>query len=110
MTLNAWHQDQVTTLPAGSIVHASSDFCTNAIIAIGPRILTVQPHPEFEDSVIDALITLKGKAVEPDRLAHAKAHLGQANDNRIIADWLADVLEGTDATAPRKFVQGEFAT
>lgn len=103
LTLNAWHQDQVTTLPEGSTVHASSSFCANAIIAVGPRILTVQPHPEFEDSVIDALITLKGKAVEPDRLARAKAHLGQANDNRAVADWLADVLEGADATAPREF-------
>lgn len=103
LTLNAWHQDQVTALPADATVHASSDFCANAIIAIGPRILTVQPHPEFEDSVIDALITLKGGAVQPERIATAKASLGHANDNRLIADWLADVLEGADATAPREF-------
>ncbi len=103
LTLNAWHQDQVTTLPEGATVHASSDFCANAIIAIGPHILTVQPHPEFEDSVIDALITLKGSVIAPDRVARARSATGQPNDNRLIADWLADVLEGADATEPRKF-------
>lgn len=103
LKLNAWHQDQVTRLPEGAVVHASSDFCTNAIVAIGPRILTTQPHPEFENSVIETLITLKGDAVEPDRVARAKAQLAEANDNRLIADWLADVLEGADATQARMF-------
>lgn len=103
LNLNAWHQDQVTRLPEGATVHASSDFCANAIVAIGPRILTTQPHPEFANSVIDTLIALKGDAVEPDRLAIAKALLTEPNDNRLIADWFADVLEGADATKPRDF-------
>ncbi|WP_341862432.1 type 1 glutamine amidotransferase [Gymnodinialimonas sp. 57CJ19] len=105
LNLNAWHQDQVTQLPDGATVHASSDFCANAIVAIGPRILTTQPHPEFANSVIESLIDLKGDAVEPDRLAIAKTLLSEPNDNRLIADWLADVLEGADATKPRDFSQ-----
>ncbi|OAN68902.1 glutamine amidotransferase [Jannaschia sp. EhC01] len=105
LSLNAWHQDQVTRLPAGATVHASSDFCANAIVAIGPRILTTQPHPEFENTVIDTLITLKGDAVAPDRVAHAKAQLPLPNDNRLIADWLADVLEGADATQAPAFAR-----
>lgn len=103
--LNAWHQDQVTTLPDGATVHASSDFCSNAIIAIGPRILCTQPHPEFENSVIETLIRVKGDAVEPDRVATAHTRLTQANDNRLVADWLADVLEGADATQPPAFAR-----
>ncbi|ABD54043.1 type 1 glutamine amidotransferase [Jannaschia sp. CCS1] len=103
LALNAWHQDQVTTLPPGATVHGSSDFCDNAILAIGPRILTTQPHPEFENSVIETLIDTKGHLVEPDRLTTAKSQLARANDNRLIADWLADVLEGADATQPRRF-------
>lgn len=98
LRLNAWHQDQVTTLPPGATVHGSSDFCANAILAIGPHILTVQPHPEFTDSVVETLIEVRGKAIEPDRLKAAKAALGHPDDARLIADWLADVLEGTDAT------------
>ncbi len=101
LTLNAWHQDQVVELPEGATVHASSDFCSNAIMAIGPKILTVQPHPEFEDSVVETLIETRGKALPTEITSRAKANLGHANDNRFIADWLADVLEGADATAPR---------
>lgn len=103
LNLNAWHQDQVTQLPDGATVHASSDFCANAIIAIGPRILTTQPHPEFESTVIKTLAAIKGEAVEPDRIARAKSTLSEGNDNRLIADWLADVLEGADATQTPDF-------
>lgn len=103
LTLNAWHQDQVTDLPEGATVHASSDFCANAIMAVGPRILTVQPHPEFPDSVIDTLIETRGKALPPDLAENARAQLGAANDSHLIADWLADVLEGADATRPPAF-------
>jgi GMP synthase (glutamine-hydrolysing) len=101
LTLNAWHQDQVVDLPEGATVHASSDFCANAIMAVGPRILTVQPHPEFEDSVVETLIETRGAALPTPITDRAKAELGGSNDNRFIADWLADVLEGADATAPR---------
>ena len=101
VTLNAWHQDQVTELPEGATVHAASDFCANAIMAVGPRILTVQPHPEFTDSVVETLIETRGKALPPEITTQAKQRLGGANDNRFLADWLADVLEGADATASR---------
>lgn len=109
LTLNAWHQDQVTRLPDGATVHVTSDFCANAIMAIGPRILTTQPHPEFENSVIETLIAARGDAVEPDRVARAKTLLGQPNDNRLIADWLADVLEGADATQAPAFARKTLA-
>lgn len=106
LTLNAWHQDQVTALPEGATVHGSSDFCANAIIAIGPRILTVQPHPEFPGDVIEQLIDIRGHAVDPDRVARAKETLDADTDARLIADWLADVLEGADATKVPAFVAG----
>ncbi|QXT39209.1 type 1 glutamine amidotransferase [Gymnodinialimonas ceratoperidinii] len=103
LNLNAWHQDQVTRLPEGTTVHGASDFCAHAVIAIGPRILSTQPHPEFENSVIATLIDLKGDVVEPERVEAAQAALDKPNDNRLIADWMADVLEGADATQPRDF-------
>lgn len=101
LTLNAWHQDQVVDLPDGAIIHASSDFCANAIMAVGPGVLTIQPHPEFDDSVIETLIETRGRALPPDIVAGARAGLGGTNDNRFIADWMADVLSGADARAAR---------
>ena len=98
IALNSWHQDQVTRLPEGAIVHAASDFCAHAIVAAGPRILTMQPHPEFGDSVVATLIAVRGDGLPAPLLASARAGLGQPDDSRMVADWLADVLEGADAT------------
>ena len=47
VALNAWHQDQVTTLPEGATVCASNDHCANAAIVYGQKAFTVQAHPEF---------------------------------------------------------------
>jgi GMP synthase (glutamine-hydrolysing) len=98
LALNAWHQDQVTALPPGATVLGHSDFTRNAVIAHGPHILTVQPHPEFPASVIEALIDYRSPTVPSDLLDKARAHLHDPTDAPLIADWLADVLEGAPAT------------
>lgn len=97
---NAWHQDQVTVPPPGATLHGTSPSCAHAILAIGPRILTVQPHPEFPDDVMKTLIEVRGAALDPAAIAAATSRLDQPNDARVLADWLADVLEGADATHP----------
>lgn len=71
MTLNAWHQDQVITPPEGAKVIASNDFCANAGLAIGDRILTIQPHPEFTMQMIDGLIKYRAPGVLPPEIIDA---------------------------------------
>lgn len=66
LTLNAWHQDQVTRLPEGARVLASNAFCKNAIVAYGDNIWTVQPHPEYDADFIKGLIDHRGRGVVPD--------------------------------------------
>ena len=90
LALNAWHQDQVTQVPEGAEVVASTDFCANAPLLYDDRAFTVQPHPEFPDSVVETLIAVRGHLVAPERVAAARSHLNQPNDNRRIADWLAE--------------------
>jgi GMP synthase (glutamine-hydrolysing) len=97
VALNAWHQDQVVRLPEGATVLGRNDFTAAAAMAVGPRILTVQPHPEFPASVVETLIAHRSATVPDDRLDEARAGLAQPTDNRLIADWLADVLEGAPA-------------
>ncbi|MFD1508346.1 type 1 glutamine amidotransferase [Lacimonas salitolerans] len=76
ITLNAWHQDQVTALPPGAKVMAHNDFCANAALTIGDSILTVQAHPEFGRDVIDGLLTHRAHGVVPDaQIATATAAL-----------------------------------
>ncbi len=90
VTLNAWHQDQVTRRPAGARVLASSDFCENAILAYGPPgaeyALTIQAHPEFSNSFIRGLIDARGKGVVPEPvLQDARQRL----DRPLSTDWAA---------------------
>lgn len=78
MAMNAWHQDQVVDLPDTATVIGSSAFCENAVLVYGDHMLTVQPHPEFDDTFIDGLITHRGEGVvDPERLAHARQELGK---------------------------------
>jgi GMP synthase (glutamine-hydrolysing) len=86
IALNAWHQDQVVTLPRGAKVVASNDFCANAALVYAGQAFTVQPHPEFGDQMIDGLATLRGPGVVPDPLlAAAKSSMGQPNGNQKLA-------------------------
>ena len=41
------HHDQVTVLPRGATLCATSDFCRNESYRIGNQVITFQGHPEF---------------------------------------------------------------
>ncbi|MGD9918996.1 MAG: type 1 glutamine amidotransferase [Paenirhodobacter sp.] len=91
ITLNAWHQDQVTQLPPGAEVAACNDFCANAALVYGDDAFTVQAHPEFRDSYVEGLMETRGKGVVPDPLlASAQARLGKPNQSAAIADRIAE--------------------
>ena len=93
MHLNAWHQDQVTALPPGATVLASSESCAHAALAFGDHILTVQAHPEFGADFVAGLIESRGPGIVPDDLlAKARAGLGLAVDNSALADRMAAVF------------------
>jgi GMP synthase (glutamine-hydrolysing) len=98
VALHAWHQDQVVELPPGAEVLGESDTTAYAMLAIGDRILTVQPHPEFERAVVEGLIAHRSGAIDPDLVAQADRSLEGPNDNALLGQWMADVLEGAPAT------------
>lgn len=94
LALNAWHQDQVVALPEGAEVIASNDFCANAALMIGDSTMTIQPHPEFENPFVAALIAHRGKGVVPqDILNAAEGRLDQAIDNGAYAARMAAFLK-----------------
>ncbi|MCO6361947.1 type 1 glutamine amidotransferase [Paracoccus sp. 08] len=87
VTLNAWHQDQVVTLPPGAHVAGRNAFCENAALIYGDRAFTVQAHPEFGDDFIQGLMDTRAKGVVPDDLlAGAAARMGQADGASLLAD------------------------
>lgn len=90
VTLNAWHQDQVTKRPEGAEVAGSNAFCENAALVYGDAAFTVQAHPEFRDSFVEGLMNTRGKGVVPDdRLEAARARLGQPNASGTLADRIS---------------------
>ena len=93
VALNAWHQDQVTAVPAGARVVSSNRFCASAALLYGDRMFTVQPHPEFGPREIEALIEIRGAALPPERVAVARAHLHEATDAAAVARDIADFFE-----------------
>ena len=96
MTLNAWHQDQVTVLPEGAKVLASNDFCANAALAIGDTILTIQPHPEFGKPLIDGLLTHRAPGVVPaGQIATVREKLDTPLDSSRFADRMAAFFKRT---------------
>lgn len=97
LTLNAWHRDQVTTLPPGARVLASNDFCANAAL-LYDHAFTVQAHPEFRPDFIDGLMRTRGKGLVPDALmATATANLTKPLADQTIATQIATFFQSNRA-------------
>lgn len=81
VTLNAWHQDQVVTLPSDARVAGHNEFCENAALIYGDHAFTIQAHPEFEDPFVEGLIDHRSAGVVPAaQVAAARARLGTSLD------------------------------
>jgi GMP synthase-like glutamine amidotransferase len=90
LTLNAWHQDQVTVKPEGAKVVATTDFCENAALLYDDRMFTVQPHPEFRNDFLQGLIDKRGRGLVPDPLLDAAtSRLATQPDSPKMADRIA---------------------
>jgi GMP synthase (glutamine-hydrolysing) len=88
--LIAWHQDQVTELPADARVVGSSPFCRYAALAYGDRAWTIQSHPEFNADFVDGLIEAR-RAILPHGIAErAEQSLGAATSSSAIAGQIAN--------------------
>ena len=78
-----WHEDQVTRLPEGATLLASSELCTNQVYRVGSKSYAVQFHPEIDSSIIQAW---------EDRADHAFQESGKSNVTSEVAQAEADLL------------------
>ena len=91
----AFHQDQVIELPDSAQVFLSSEFCPYAGLTYGDSIMSVQGHPEFEESYMTALLDQFGGNVVPsDVAAEARSSMagGQYADTAMLASWIGEFL------------------
>ena len=91
VTLNAFHQDQVTVPPPGATTVAASPFCAHAALAYRDNMVSIQPHPEFTDAYMTDLIEARRGILPPGRADEALASV----DGGLSLDWAVRMM--TDA-------------
>ena len=97
IALSAMHRYQVVEKPERATVFAQSSFCQFAGLLYGPKILTLQAHPEFNLAFESELLELRdGDVIPATCAAEARESLqasGARTDSLQVAGWMAEVLE-----------------
>jgi len=95
-----WHEDQVTVLPEGATLLASSALCRNQIYRIGSKSYGVQFHPEIDLEVVkwweaeaDNAFKDSGKQTIQPEMAAAEAEL-ISTWKPVVQNWGREVLAG----------------
>lgn len=93
LALLASHQDQVLELPPGATLLASNSHCPIAAYAIGPQVLCVQAHPEFDERY-SALLLGKRKAIFGEATYHERLNsLAQGHDGARFGAFMLRFIE-----------------
>jgi len=96
VVINAMHQDQVMSLPQNAEVFLSSPFCPYAGLYYGPRMMSIQAHPEFSSEfTVAQMEALKGRVFPEDLTEQAVAALtagGTQPDTARVTRWMIDLL------------------
>ena len=88
----AFHEDQVTQLPAGAERIGTSARCANAAFVMGDHILTTQMHPEFNPAFMEAVLDECEELLGQPLFKAAKASLTRANHGPKFAGWITRFL------------------
>jgi GMP synthase-like glutamine amidotransferase len=93
LALIASHQDQVVVLPDDAEVVAHTNHCPVGAFTVGPRVLGVQPHPEFTTGLSRDLTERRR-----DKIGPARADAALESLHRPVADaatWVARRMTAT---------------
>lgn len=93
LRLYAAHKEQVTELPVGAEIVASTDGCKIAGFAIGDHVLTTQYHPEMTDEFIAALLEEMSSDLPSDMIAPAIDSLERPAQRKEVASLIATFFE-----------------
>ena len=93
LTLLISHQDQVTALPEGATLIASSAFCPNAAYCIDDQVLCFQGHPEFVQDYSKALLDARQDRLGNEAYAQAIASLSTAHHGDLVGRWMLRFVE-----------------
>lgn len=86
------HQDQITQLPADTLVIASNDFCPYFVVQWGEHFLSIQGHPEWQRDYSKALMSLRRDMLGTERFESGIASLDTEPDNELFTQWILDFV------------------
>ena len=86
------HKDQVTRLPAGASLLATSPFCPNAMYCLGNHILTFQGHPEFCKGYSRALMEYREDVLGEEKFGRGINSLAEDTDEISVARWILNFM------------------
>lgn len=92
-TLLMSHRDQVTELPEGAELVATSDYCPVGAYRIGHRLFCVQGHPEFVPGLSETLMEQRRDAIGSDVVDAGLASLhppAPPLDQDVVSGWIAE--------------------
>jgi len=81
-----WHEDQVTVLPAGATLLASSELCENQIYRLGSNSYGVQFHPEIDLEIVKLWEAQADDAFKDSGKSTIQAEMAAA-ELELIATW-----------------------
>ena len=93
VAMHAYHQDQIVDCPPSAEVFLSSAGCPVAGLSYGDSIISVQAHPEIEESYERELLEMFAGSVIPLEIAQqgiATLDAGIQVDTRLVANWFVD--------------------
>ena len=92
INLRANHKDQVTQLPPGGKVLASTEACPIASMGLGEHILSFQAHPEFSERYARALLTSRREILGEELYRAAIDSLETETNNLQVARHILDFI------------------
>jgi GMP synthase-like glutamine amidotransferase len=92
--LQFMHQDQVSRLPAEAVLLGRTDHCPIAMFRVGTTTLGIQAHPEFTVAYAEALLDARVALIGADRIDEARQSIESTTDERAVARWFAQFIEG----------------
>jgi len=87
------HQDQVVKLPSEAELLGGNTFCPIALYEIDNRVLGIQGHPEFSAGIMQDLLYMVEKELEPSMYEASVRSLDNGTpDNQLVAQWIVNFI------------------
>lgn len=94
LNLLSSHKDQVSRMPDGARLIATSDFCPVSGFVMGNQVMTLQGHPEFLPDYSRDLMEMRRELLGKETFAKGIASLDKETDENKAAHWILNFLTG----------------